>query len=623
MDRTFLGYYEEELGHLREFAGEFAALHPAVARNLSVDSVPCPDPYVERLLEGVAFLAARTRLKLDLESTRYVEVLLDALAPDLLAPGPAATTAVLHPGPQVQGMAGGHLVPRGTRLVAAFRDGLSTRATYSTAQDVTLWPVRLARVEVLPDRSALAAAGLPATEREAVAGLRLTFAREGSGALAELALDRLDLFLARRGGALWDAIQGQAVGALARAAPKAAAPASGGAWRPVEGPRMVGIEDGEALLPPLRPAFGGYRLLREYFLMPERFHYLRLDGLRPAVRDCVSGPLEVVILLRRLRPELSEIAPEELRLFATPIVNLFERECDPVQLDPRRSSHVLHADRTEPRDFEIYRLLRVEDAEAQGPEAEVVPLHGLARRRPGAAVYVTERRPRRPGEDELRRGQMRTSYPGDDLYLSLAGETVPRMLDIRALCTNRDLPLLDDSPRLLLETGDPVARVELLGLLRRPVPAGHGRPPRRGPAGDVEQDDVAWRLVAQLALGHLSLAEEASGAEPLQALLALYADRGDPALSAQVQGLRGLASRRVVERLDLPGPLCFGHGLEVTLDLDEGPFAGGSALLLSALLSRLFARHAAINGFVRTRARLAQRQEEVAWPMTLGLRAAI
>ncbi|MEF9606109.1 type VI secretion system baseplate subunit TssF, partial [Paracoccus sp. PXZ] len=52
MDRAFLAAYEAELDHIRVLAGEFAALHPNVARNLSLDAVPCPDPYVERLLEG-------------------------------------------------------------------------------------------------------------------------------------------------------------------------------------------------------------------------------------------------------------------------------------------------------------------------------------------------------------------------------------------------------------------------------------------------------------------------------------------------------------------------------------------------------------------------------------------
>ena len=59
MDRNFLAYYEAELAHIRELAVEFAALHPTVARNLSLESVPCPDPYVERLLEGVAYLGDR------------------------------------------------------------------------------------------------------------------------------------------------------------------------------------------------------------------------------------------------------------------------------------------------------------------------------------------------------------------------------------------------------------------------------------------------------------------------------------------------------------------------------------------------------------------------------------
>ena len=71
MDRVFVEYYEEELTHIRALAAEFADMHPAVARNLSLDTVPCPDPYVERLLDGVAFLAARTRLKVDAERSRF------------------------------------------------------------------------------------------------------------------------------------------------------------------------------------------------------------------------------------------------------------------------------------------------------------------------------------------------------------------------------------------------------------------------------------------------------------------------------------------------------------------------------------------------------------------------
>ena len=174
-------------------------MHPAVARNLSLDTVPCPDPYVERLLEGVAFLCARTRLKLDAEGSRFARSVLDALYPDLVAPTPAVGMAALQPGQQVQTMLAGHVVPRGTRLVAGLRPGLSTRATYTTAQDVTLWPLEIAAVAYLQDRSALAAAGIGRGRRRRRRGGAADRRSRGTGGgqLAELALDRLDLHFRR------------------------------------------------------------------------------------------------------------------------------------------------------------------------------------------------------------------------------------------------------------------------------------------------------------------------------------------------------------------------------------------------------------------------------------------
>ena len=74
MDTQLLQYYERELRHLREMGKEFAAAYPKVAGRLTLDQVDCPDPYVERLLEGFAFLAARAErgLALSLPSTTGV-----------------------------------------------------------------------------------------------------------------------------------------------------------------------------------------------------------------------------------------------------------------------------------------------------------------------------------------------------------------------------------------------------------------------------------------------------------------------------------------------------------------------------------------------------------------------
>ncbi|HRO14306.1 MAG TPA: type VI secretion system baseplate subunit TssF, partial [Paracoccus sp. (in: a-proteobacteria)] len=424
-------------------------------------------------------------------------------------------------------------MPRGTRLCAVMREGLATRATYTTAQDVTLWPVALEGAEYLPDRGALAAAGLAMPSGGAEAAVRLTLRAAGPAALSALALDRIDLCFAGspRASALFDAIHGSTAAAVARPA------RLGAAAHVVARPALVGVEDDEGLTPRVRQSFEGFRLLRDYFLMPERFHFLRLGGLAQAVRHCSDGmALELAVLLSRPEPQLAGLVPGDFRLFATPLVNLFEKECNFVDLDPRATAHPVHADRARTRDFEIYRLIRVADADREGEAGVLCPVHAPEARSRDGPLWWVERRPRRPATDEISRGQMRSSYAGDDVWISLSrtGGAAPRRLDIRALCTNRDLPILDDTPRLTPEGGEPVMRVDLIAPMRRPQPGLSGTAPRGGPAGN---DDPGWRLVAQLSSSHLSLAEAGQDGAPLAALLALYADRGDPALARHVRSL--------------------------------------------------------------------------------------
>lgn len=620
MDRAFLSYYEDELGHIRDMADEFAAMHPAVARNLSLDSVPCPDPYVERLLEGVAYLAARTRLKIDAESSRYVQGLLDALYPDLVAPAPAMSMVRLAPSDQVESMVSGYTVPRGTRMISGLRDGLTTRATFTTAQDVDLWPIQIARADYLQDIGALRAAGFGDNLRGTThaAGIRLTLTSASKVPLSQIKLDRLDLYLGHqsRGGLLFDTIHGHGSGLMGRA--------GDGAFSEIGQIEMVGVGRDETLLPSVRPAFQGYGLLREYFLMPERFHYARLNGLSQVIPRA-DDSVEVVILLERPQPDLSDISAKDFELFVTPIVNLFERECNIVDLDPGKSGHVVHADRTRPMDFEIFRLLRVEDVETDGPQAQIPSAYAATPDKGARLSYATQRRTRRPGEDEIRRGQMRTSYAGDDLFISLSHDgskrrNVVRRLDIRALCTNRDLCILDDNPVLTLDSGAPVSGITLMQAIKRPRASLQAVLPEAG-ARENPRDELAWRWISQLALNHVSLTETLTDAEPIRAMLALYADRGDPALARHAQSLQRIQAKGIFERLPMAGPICFGQGTQITLDIDEAVLSGHSRLLMSAILAQLFRRHAAINAVVRTQTTLVGSQEDVTWPLALGNRA--
>ena len=89
MSDTLLPYYESELAAIRELAADFARAHPRVAEGLRLSPDSVADPHVERLLEGVAFLAARVQHRLDDELPELTDALLDLLSPSLLAPLPS------------------------------------------------------------------------------------------------------------------------------------------------------------------------------------------------------------------------------------------------------------------------------------------------------------------------------------------------------------------------------------------------------------------------------------------------------------------------------------------------------------------------------------------------------
>ena len=95
MNDKLFDYYNKELIAIRELAKEFAARYPKVAARLDMHDTEISDPYVERLLEGVSFLTARTQLKIDAEYPRFVQRIMEVLYPQFLTQTPASAIVSL------------------------------------------------------------------------------------------------------------------------------------------------------------------------------------------------------------------------------------------------------------------------------------------------------------------------------------------------------------------------------------------------------------------------------------------------------------------------------------------------------------------------------------------------
>ena len=116
MDPRLLRLYETELAHLRDMGAEFARQHPKIAGRLALGSLDVADPYVERLLEGFAFLAARIQLRMEAEFPTFTQSLLQMAYPHYLAPTPAMAVVQFRPDATLRAAPQGALLPAGTAL---------------------------------------------------------------------------------------------------------------------------------------------------------------------------------------------------------------------------------------------------------------------------------------------------------------------------------------------------------------------------------------------------------------------------------------------------------------------------------------------------------------------------
>lgn len=620
MNPDLIRYYNQELSHLREMGSEFAREFPKVAARLGLEGLDCADPYVERLLEGFSFLAARVQLKIDAEFPRFTQHLTELVYPHYLAPTPSMAVVRMQPDLAHPALAAGVNVPRGSALHAVLDKNGSTRCEYRTAHALTLWPVEISEARFFTHTGALGGVDM-ALPPGVKAGVRLRLRTTGGVKFSQLALDTLTLYL--RGAdslpaRLYERLLASAVGV---AVLPVARPATWHRLLPKTAVKPIGFDDDEALLPVSRQSFQGFRLLQEYFAFPQRFLFVAIDGLQSALRACAENEVEVIVLLDRADPLLEQtLDASHFALHCTPAINLFARRADRIAFDPAQFEYQVIADRTRPLDFEIYRIEEVTGYGAgSNEEQRFEPFYHARDLAAGeqASAYYQVRRERRLQSSRGRERGQRTSYLGSETFIALVDaanapyRTDLRQLGLKVLCTNRDLPLMlstgTGASDFTLGVEAPVESVRCVSGPSRPLPSfAHGA--------------VAWRLLSHLSLNYGSLldSDASTGARALRDLLSLYCPVDDPAAQRQIEGVRSVEAKPVTRRLPVPGPIVFGRGQQVSVTLDETAFEGSGAFVLGAVLARYFSLYVSMNSFTETVVRTTARGEIMRWPARAG-----
>lgn len=620
MDPRLLRYYNQELRYLREMGGEFARDFPKIAGRLGMDGMEVSDPYVERLIEGCAFLAARVQLKQDAEFPQLAQRLIEMISPNLAAPIPSMLIARIKCANDPN-LVSGFRIPRGSALLGAETALSRTRCEFRTAQDVMLTPITVASAEYFLSAADLGLSNLPLPERPR-SGVRVKLQLPAGLAFNQLKLGALRFYI---GGLpdvalrLHELVVGACVGVLAGTAGRA-----GDTTRKfvaASSIRAAGLGDEEAMLPVTLRGLAGTRLLQEYFAFAQRFLFIDISGLGASFANASGNTFEIALLFNRYVSALEgAVGADNFQLHCVPAINLFERRADRLHIDDGATAYHVVPERTATLDYEVFDILSVRGFREDSQELVFHPLFAAPQAEPGAdgAYYSAAREPRLASDRGKREGP-RSGYVGTEVFLSLVdSRELPyrgtvRQLGVQTRCTNRDLPLFMPTGQaqgeLTLNSSAPIESIHIVAGPSRPQSA-------------MREGAIAWRLLGLLSLNYLSLRDSnpEEGALTLREILSVFAIGADVGLKRQIEGLRSVGVKPVVRRHPVAGPIAFSRGLEIRVTVDDLSFEGGSAILLGSVLHQYFARHVSMNSFAQTVLSSLTRGDVMTWAPRLGAR---
>ena len=626
MDPRLLDYYRQELLHIREGAAEFAKEHPKIAARLALDVTTaqgeCVDPYVERLLEGFAFLTARVQIRLDAEYPRFTQQLLEMVYPGFLAPTPSMLIVQMEPDLNDAGLAEGFTIPRGSALNARLQPGERTSCRFLTRHEVRLWPLRIAEARYQAHVTDLPSRALSA-EGSSRACIRLRLKVTAALKADQTKLDRLDLHLGGDEGVAHRVYEQLLADCTAVVVKSAAKRTDKFEVLPASAIEAGGLAEDEGLLPASPRAFAGYQLIKEYAAFPERFLFVRVKGLQHCLQRLDTDEFELLFVLKRIDLTLEKtLDASAFALHCSPAINLFAKRADRIEVN--RRDHELHvvADRARPMDYEVHSITAVTGYDNAGSDQVRVfrPLYAQFDTSDQASSgYYSQRRVPRLLSDSQRLRGPRAGYVGTELFLSLVdpndapfGEAVSQ-LSVETLCSNRDLPLMLSVGSKDDFTFEMSAPVQSLRCIKGPT----------RPIAPLLEGETPWRLLSHLSLNYLSLIDSNAreGAAALREMLSLYGIDPRSRLHKHIDGVVAVTSGHAIHRVPVRGPIAFGRGTEIVLTLDERAFEGSGVMVLATVLERFFARHASLNSFTQLALHSLTRGELKRWTPRIGLRA--
>ncbi len=531
------------------------------------------------MLQSFALLAADIGNRLDDNYPEFAEALLGMLYPQYLRAVPACAVAQFDVSDMFDKLTEPSVIARHTELASKAED-----CRFRTVYDVTLAPVRISTARYASATAVPSDVVLPPSTTGL---LSITFevARPDFRIEAVPSPLRIHVNGSREVvGAAMDTMTMRTTAAFVENIERR--------WSPLTTPPLtaVGYDGAEKLIdeddgPP------ALRLLSEYFAFPKKFDFIDVDLATLARVVGSSQKLTLHLAVCDVHPDswtaqqLKDLSADHLKLFCTPIVNLFRLTSLPLKRNPITDAYPVQSQNTDAAGVEIWSVDEVRTTTRES-RANIIPpftslMHGSSTKPAGPYWVLMQHNAASPS------GKKETTLSLVELDGRPATDTGIEQITADVSCSNGNLHRAmragAEDGDLVNEQGTMVSRIVMLD-----APTEVSRLSREG--------DSAWRLITQLAPHSIELTP--TGLVELKRLFRQFAAHSAGHANL-LNGLTNLSHR--VKQLWLPGePMpSFVRGLEVTLTVDEQAFAAASLSTFIVVMDHFFAVHAPVTSFVQ------------------------
>lgn len=564
-------YFKQELNALYEGSLQFAKQHPNSAKQLQIDLHGCHDPHIIRLLEGTAYLNARLHKKLDDDYAEFTNTLLQVLYPHYLAPIPSSGIIQLKPAPD---LALAHAVPRHSLFSSSAEQGPICH--FRTVYPTIVWPVEVTNLQL---RSQLLdVPSLPShVAASQVLELSLSITNQNIDFKA-LTPRQLRFYLNGARADMLQLYESLLTNTCAIAVSSAKDKSSPVTWLSYENLKAIGFSEDEALLPQAERCLSTYRLLTEFFVIPEKFLFIDLVGL-DAHR--YSNTRELIIYIYFKHPLMHLTRPltsSNIQINCTPVVNLFEHSAEPISIDHTKAEYAVIADARR-ADIQVHSIENASAISVYGEETVFRPLYGTAAMRTEETTGFWQSHWRDEPDGKKRRLSISLIEPPN------FNEPQDWTLMLKILCSNGNSPqeLYFQAQTWQLQTDSEL--VKAVTWVTSPTPC-----------YQPSNQQKNWELISHLNLNYLSLTENGN---VLQKLLSLYNLADNPANQLMIAGIAGVKVQHKAIRIPVQGLFTVCQGVQIIVDVQESYYPGQSVYLFGCLLEQVLSRYASINSFIQ------------------------